>query len=234
MLTSCEEDEPTNTEHAHATINLTHKVDDHTLEFDTLKYINAAGHKYEVQTLKYFISNIDLHKAGGGKVSIPGPFYIDAEDASTLTLDQHVDVTSGTYEKITIDFGLDTLTNISNSLSSTEAIAMAWPDMMGGGYHYMKLEGTYDSLQMNNIKNFAVHTGASMGTDYHIDIELPNSNFTVGENDININIEMDVNEWFKNPNDYNFADFPQMIMMEMQAQMQLKANGASIFTTTIN
>lgn len=231
FFSSCEEDKKV--EHPHVSIEVEHKVDSLDLAFDTLLYVNTAGHKYEVQTLKYFISNIQLHKSGGTKTTIKGPFYIDAEDQTTLSLDGHTDLSSGEYEKISLTFGLDTTLNISNSLTSAEEVAMNWPSQMGGGYHYMKLEGTYDSLQLGTIKNFAVHTGASMGDPYHIDIDIPNSNFTVGSDDISINISMDVNEWFQDPNVYNFADYSAMIMMNMQAQMALKANGKSVFTVSI-
>lgn len=232
LLFSCK-DEETTVEHPHLSISMNHNIDGETLEFDTLKYVNAVGHKYEVQTLKYFISNIQLHKSNGTAISINGPFYIDAEDASTLNLDAHVDVTEGSYDKISLTFGLDSLTNQSNTLTSTEALSMAWPDQMGGGYHYMKFEGQYDSLQLGPIKNFAVHTGATMGTPYHVDIEIPNSEFSVGDKDISIKLDMNMNEWFTDPNNYNFADFGTMIMMEMSAQMQLKANGATVFTSTV-
>lgn len=231
LLFSCEDEEPT-VEHPHLSLSVTHNVDGAELLFDSLNYVNAVGHKYEVQTLKYFISNIQLHKSNGAIVNAKGPFYIDAEDASTLNLDEHIDVTEGSYDKITLTFGLDSVTNQSNTLTSTEAINMAWPAQMGGGYHYMKFEGQYDSLELGTIKNFAVHTGATMGTPYHVDIEIPNSNFSVGDKDISIALNMNLNEWFTDPNNYNFDDFSPMIMMEMGAQMQLKANGTSVFTST--
>tara|TARA_B110000211_G_C14081735_1_gene554879 strand:- start:2514 stop:3263 length:750 start_codon:yes stop_codon:yes gene_type:complete len=234
LFSSCEEDAKIEDQHPHLTLSVEHKVDAQDLEFDTIKYVNSVGHKYEVQTLKYFISNVELHKAGGSKTTLKGPFYIDAEDPTTFTLDDQVDIPTGTYEKISLIFGLDSTANISNTLTSIEAIGMNWPDPMGGGYHYMKLEGSYDSLQLNIPKNYAVHTGASMGDPYHINLELPNSNFTVSTEDISIKIQMNVNEWFTDPNNYDFAAYPSMIMVNMQAQMALKANGNSVFTAIIN
>lgn len=232
ILFSCKDDEPSD-EHPHLSINVSHQVDAQELLFDTLLYVNAAGHKYEVQTLKYFVSNIVLHKSSGSNISLKGPFYIDAEDASTFSIDTDVDITEGSYDKITLTFGLDSITNQSNTLTGTNEIAMAWPDQMGGGYHYMKLEGQYDSLQLGTMKSYAVHTGATMGTPYHVDVEIPNSNFSVGDKDLSIQLKMNINEWFTDPNNYNFADFGHMIMMEMSAQMQLKANGTSVFTSEV-
>ena len=233
FFSSCEEDEKIE-QHPHLSLKVEHKVDRNILAFDTLIYVNAVGHKYEVQTLKYFVSNILLHKSGGKVITIKGPFYIDAEDESTFELDNHTDLSPGEYEKITLTFGLDSALNISNSLTNAKEAGMTWPDQMGGGYHYMKLEGTYKPLDTNITKSFLVHTGASMGKPYHIDIEIPNSNFTISDQDISIKISMNINEWFNAPNNYDFSDYPTGIMNNMDAQMALKTNGSSVFTATIN
>ena len=41
--------------------------------------------------------------------------------------------------------------------------------MGSGGYHYMKLEITYDTI--NQFYN--CHTGPTMGSDYSFNVELP-------------------------------------------------------------
>ena len=108
---------------------------------------------------------------------------------------------------------------------------MFWPNnpMMGsGGYHYMKLEGTYDTI--NQFYN--CHTGPTMGSDYSFNVELPidfNTNDTEG---IMLNIILNVNNWFENPN--NFVLSSNGIMMNMVAQMQLKQNGqADVFSSSV-
>ena len=234
LVFACQKDEKIEDQHPHLKLSVQHKVDSQYLEFDTLKYVNRVGHKYEVQTLKYFISNIHFHKSGGSKTILKGPFYIDAEDTSTFNINEHVDITSGTYDKISLTFGLNTASNVSDTLNSIEEIAMNWPVPMGGGYHYMKLEGSYDSLQLGIKKNFTVHTGAAMGKPYHIDLEIPDSNFKVSKEDISVKIQMNVNEWFTDPNDYDFSTYNLMIMMDTKAQEALKANGKSVFTAIIN
>ena len=39
---------------------------------------------------------------------------------------------------------------------------MAWPVPMGGGYHYMKLEGDFN----DSLSGYGTHTGGTMGMDY--------------------------------------------------------------------
>lgn len=45
------------------------------------------------------------------------------------------------------------------------------PVPMGGGYHYMKLEGRHDSS--GTTKNYQAHMGPTMGNDYHVSVTLP-------------------------------------------------------------
>ena len=44
-------------------LNFTHTVDGDPLEIDQMIYTNAAGQNYNVQTLRYLMSDIMLHTA---------------------------------------------------------------------------------------------------------------------------------------------------------------------------
>lgn len=233
LFISCDEDENTsNNEHPHVNFTMNHKVGSEELLFDSMKYTNTSGHEYEVQTLKYFVSNVQLHNTNGDTLTFAGPFYIDAEKSTTFSFNGHTEIASGTYSKISIDFGLDTTLNVSKTLNSAEEISMEWPEMMGGGYHYMKFEGRYDSSKTGTIKSFAMHTGGTMGNDYHVSIDVPNSGFTATNDEIDITFHLDLNEWFTDPNEYDLADYG-MIMGNMNAQMLLKANGQSVISVSI-
>lgn len=233
LFIACDEDgDNSNNEHPHVNFKMNHKVGAESLSFDSFNYTNSSGHKYEVQTLKYFVSNIQLHHTNGDTLTLAGPFYVDAENSSTFVLNDHTEIEAGTYTKISIDFGLDTTLNVSKTLTSAEEVAMEWPDMMGGGYHYMKFEGRYDSVETGTIKSFAVHTGGTMGKDYHISIDIPNSGFSASSEEVNVTFNLDLNEWFTDPNEYNLADYG-MIMGNMGAQAILQANGQSVITVSI-
>mgnify|MGYP005660881825 CR=1 FL=1 len=58
LFTACDKDKPITTD---ITINFTHTVDSFDLITNSMIYTNDAGEHYDVQTLKYFISNITLH-----------------------------------------------------------------------------------------------------------------------------------------------------------------------------
>jgi len=183
---------------------------------------------YSVERLKYFISDITLHQAGGGTVKIDEAHYIDVREASTLTFSPTMDVPNGDYTQISFVFGLDTVKNITNAYLNPPQSDMAWPVPMGGGYHYMKLEGKYDAA--GTPTNYNTHTGGLMGNPYHVDVTLPSSTFTANGTNLTATINMDINNWYQNPNTYDFSVYGSAIMGNMAAQTAIKQNGANVFT----
>ena len=233
-LFSCKKDDE-NSQKGKVSLSFTHKIGLEELEFDTVKYTNAVGHNYEVRTLKYFISNITFSKSDGSKEVYKKPIYINGEDLSTLSY-TNIEIPIGTYESIGITFGIDSNMNVPDTLTTVEEVSMAWPDgNQGGGYHYMKLEGTYDSLAIDSLnKNYNIHTGAIMGNPHNFNVIFNKSAFTINEDGLSFEIVMDINEWFTSPHNYDFADYGHMIMMDTTAQMQLRANGSSVFSISVD
>ncbi|MCP4442617.1 MAG: hypothetical protein GY810_27225 [Aureispira sp.] len=213
------------------TLNINHVVGTEALSFDEIKYTLAAGHSYSVSRLKYYISNVVLTTNEGAIHSVTTPFYCDAQDASTLSLDLG-EVPAGTYSQISFTFGLNATTNKPNALSNTtENINMIWPISGEEGYHCMKLEGKYDSLSANIItKNYNIHTGPAGGKDNSITFSFPLSSMIVDGNNWTIGLTMDVSQWFKEPITYDFEDWGQMIMGNPNAQDTVKLNGANAFS----
>jgi hypothetical protein len=101
---------------------------------------------------------------------------------------------------------------------------MAWPDMMGGGYHFMKLEGSY--VDSTGTYGYAMHVGknaylVNCTMSHHFDL---NTGLNAKE------LVMNVNEWFKNPAIYDFNVDGNYSMGVMAAMTKLKNNGTDIFT----
>lgn len=233
IFASCKKEE--SNKKGSVNLSFNHTVGAEELQFDNKKYSTSQGHVYEVRNLEYFISNLTFKKSDGEEIVVSQPIYVNAENPTFLSKSDLVQLEEGVYTSVGLTFGIDSTQNVSNTLSSPEEIDMAWPDgMMGGGYHYMKFEGTYDSIGDPLINNpFNLHTGGSMANDLSFDVTFPNSAFTVDEDGINIVISMDLNQWLVTPNTYDFAEFGPAIMMNLDAQNLLRANGASVFFVSI-
>ncbi|MFC1731119.1 MbnP family protein [candidate division KSB1 bacterium] len=209
------------------TFKFLHKLGDEPVEFDTIKYVNTFGNKYSVATLKYFISNITLHKADGKSFLFDEDHYVDALDNSTISYTPIEMVPEGAYSQISFVFGLEADKNKTGRFVNPPKNRMEWPEGMGGGYHFMKLEGKYDSGKL--IKSFQAHSGPLDGRPYYFYVTLKGSSFTIDGKDKEIEIIMDINKWWINPHTLDLNNITS-IMGNHSVQQQLKENGADVFS----
>ena len=111
---------------------------------------------------------------------------------------------------------------------------MFWPDVLGGGYHFMKLNGKYQNSE-NRLAPLAIHLGIGQNDDctefyqnYFI-VELP-IDFDVTANAKNqLDLTMVIDNWFRNPHTIDFNEFGSHIMQNQTAQRLLNGNGKDVF-----
>ena len=230
-LSSCNKDEdspedntPTDVQ---LNIKLKHFVGIEHADFDTIMYTNAFGNNFSVVTLKYFISNITLYKSDGTEVLIDEEHYVDALDEATNTFIPAHKIPEGSYDSISFVFGLNEEKNVSGLFPNAPESNMEWPIPMGGGYHYMKLEGKFD--ENGTIKNYQCHTGPTMGNPNFIEVSLPVSQFTTSNNELTITIGMKINKWWESPNVFDLNDISG-IMGDQSIQLLLQENGNDVFS----
>lgn len=205
-------------------LNINYKVDGIPLIFDSLMYTNNAGNNYEVSRLEYYISRITFHSTTGKDFSPKNIVYVNAKmpSANSITLDS---IPKGQYNYITMNIGIDTANNISYSLPNTnENINMAWPDYMGGGYHFMKFEGNYIYLSSN--VGFTIH----LGQNSSLVSCIINTPFIVSSSTSEIKLSMNLNEWFRSPILYDFNSDGNATMGDKQARGKIAANGINVFS----
>ena len=222
-------DKPTQTD---LTINFTHTVDGIELTTNSMIYTNAAGENYDIKTLKYLISDITLHADDGNTLLLDEVHFVDISDESTFSFTIE-DIPNNNYTSISYTMGLDTIKNINNLyINESYHSAMAWPETNGGGYHYMKLEGSYN----NDSTFYNTHTGGTMGGDYSFN-NVEDISLTVDDDlgDVSINVNMEINNWYNSPNQIEFSSYGMGIMMNMMMQMNIQMNGMTdVFSISVN
>jgi hypothetical protein len=227
--------------------NFTHLVDGLSLEKDTLMYTNAAGNNYEVNQLMYFISDVTLHKTDGTTKMInewKDIHYVDIEIPSTLNWTVYDDIPAGTYTSISFTFGISQAKNITMMYVNPPEVNMMWPGVLGGGYHYMMLNGKWLDTA-NVIQSFAFHLGIGqlyksnvINTDSiyafvqnYFNVDLPNSSFTIEKDKTReIEIVMNIESWFETPHVYDHNYWGGGIMQNQPAMQMAKENGIDVFT----
>ena len=206
------------------TLEISHEVDGIPLQADTLIYQNDAGNTYSVTRLEYYLSYFNFVNDAGQAQRMETVLYVNGLHSSTLKIE--TELKTGTYNSLQFFIGLPPEENISYHLDPTpENINMVWPEMMGGGYHFMKFEGHYlDPAQEE--KGFAMHLGMNQ---WLVTVML-NQPIQIIKEAHTLHLTMNLNEWFSNPHLYNF-DLQGNYTMGVDSLMQkLSENGTSVFT----
>jgi hypothetical protein len=219
------------------------QVDDTTFVPDQMLYTNAADNFYEVNEIKFFISDLKLYDSEGNIISVYDDnsiHYVDYDIASTQVWDIADDIPSGDYTSISFTFGLSQAKNVSNYFTNPPESNMSWPSYLGGGYHYMQINGKWLKDGVSTPFNFHTGIGQLYDGDSITDfvqnsftVNLPAANFTIEEDASTVmNLVMNINSWFTTPNDYDFNYWGGAIMQNQAAQEVIKENGADVFSVT--
>jgi hypothetical protein len=194
-------------------INFKHYVDGIELIANEMIYTNPSNDNYSIQTLRYLISDITLHTNNGDETVLNEVHFIDISIDSTLILNIP-QINYQNYTSISFTMGLDSIKNITNLfLNENFFPSFVWPEFLGGGYHYMQLEGDFNTV----FNGYTTHTGGTNGIDFSF-----NKIFSITDiTDININME--ITNWYKNPETLNLTS--DGIMGNIDKQVILQANG---------
>ena len=121
---------------------------------------------------------------------------------------------------------------------------MFWPDELGGGYHYMKLNGKWlNTNAMIEPFNFHLGIGQTYDTTGQVTGFVQNyfrvncylaiySSFIaqVRANEMNhLGINMNIESWFKTPHTWDFNQWGGMIMQNQEAMKTACENGFDVF-----
>ncbi len=243
IIASCSKnDDPSGATPAKINFHFTHFIKGIALEYDTMKYINAAGNHYLINEIQYFISDVKLHFEDGNTQLLDGwkeIHYVDTDIPETHIWKVFDEIQTGVVEKVSFTFGISEEKNNSLMFVNPPERDMFWPEYLGGGYHYMKLNGKWITNNGSvNPYNFhlgigQIYAGGVITPDSitgfvqnYFKVELPNSSFLVGEgNDLNFEIRMNIENWFQNPHTYNHNDWGGDIMQQQDAMLIGCENG---------
>lgn len=238
VLFSCSSDNDELIKQVSIKVNFTQNWDGTSIEksdLSTTEYTNKLGTKLTIKELKYLISRITL--TDGAKKSITlsetrneeekNYKLIDITNSETLTFNSSEKISEGTYN-LSMTFGFNNDDNY-NTIYKDLANWIVQP-MLGGGYHYMQIDGKY--LNSSNIQsNFNYHAIRAVDKTDPANLKFEDTFFTVDlgtvsiKNNATIEIKMDVDEWFKNPNEWDLNTLNTMLMPNFEAQKQMSANG---------
>lgn len=245
FLSSCGNKNDEHADSGHLIFTFEHYADNAPLVFDQMNYTNAAGNKYEVTEIQYFISDVTLNKTNGEKLVIDKEkfaHYIDTNLPETDVWSVADEIPAGAYKSVSMIFGIRGEKNEPFMFTDPPESDMLWPSNLGGdqgGYHYMKLNGFWENKEgLRDPFNFHLGVGQERDADNNvtgfvqnwIEIELPNSAFELRQGETKaVTIRMNVDQWWENPNIYNHDVHGGKIMQNQEAMRMGVENVKSVF-----
>ncbi|NMH86937.1 MbnP family protein [Flavivirga algicola] len=237
ILISCATDNDDEISEAIVTFNFSHSWDATAVtnsNFNTIQYTNANGEELSITKLRYLISNITFQKSDGETFVLDGYNLVDVTNNTNLSFSPTTTIPKGTYSNVSFTFGFNNDDNYNNNYPDLNAASWSVPAMLGGGYHYMQLEGRF----INNITTqtgyvfHAIRAVDNSGAtpvfgDTFFEVDLGEVTIT---NNASFEINMNIAEWFKNPNTWDLNVLNNMLMPNFSAQLMMFQNGQDVFS----
>ena len=220
------------------TLVVSHEVDGQPLVTDTLCYSTEAGNRFLVTEIQWFLSNLELCDTQGRWIALGDVFYFDTNLPERQTI-RFEAVPATTYRTLRFTFGMNDTNNLTGRFSNPPERDMFWPEPLGGGYHYMKLNGKYLDGD-GNLAPMNIHLGRGQNADFtefydnSFSVEIPVELTVIESGDNALNLVMTVNHWFCDPHLYDINTFGSAIMQNQEAQQTLKENGHNVFSAKTN
>lgn len=217
-------------------VRIGYAVNNGPLICDTLRYVNEAGNRFMINEIQWFLSRVELQDDQGNWIAFgegDNLFYVDTQLPETHLL--HSDsLPAGHYNHLRFTFGLDEADNRTGRFPNPPETNMFWPEPLGGGYHYMKLNGKWQNGE-GLLVPLNIHLGVGQNADMtafypnYFSVTLPAAITLVAGQHTEALLLMTVDNWFRNPHIYDFESDGAAIMQDQAAQTKLKENGHDVF-----
>lgn len=236
MFTSCHEDNDDGISQAQITLNFSHNWDGTAVSntnFNSVIYTNANGDNLSITKLRYLISKLTFQKSNGETFVLDGYNLVDVTTNSNQSFTPVSTILNGDYSNVSFTFGFDNDDNYNGNYADLNSASWNVPGILGGGYHFMQLEGKFIDNSSNEI-GYAYHVIRAVDNTGPVQI-FEDTFFEVNLGAVNIstdttfNIEMNIAEWFKNPNTWDLNVLNSMLMANFNAQELMFENGQNVF-----
>ncbi|PKP26086.1 MAG: hypothetical protein CVU03_05275 [Bacteroidetes bacterium HGW-Bacteroidetes-2] len=203
-------------------------------DFNTTLYVNEMGRELNISRMRYLLSRFALTNQNGDVFTTNQFNLVDMANNATLTFNSDLVVPEGTYT-LSFIYGFNQEDNINGAYPILNSASWNWPEMLGGGYHFMQYEGSYD---VNTVpKPYNLHNGTARVSDGVFEqnfVTITLTNPLVIKTGSEINIKMNIAEWFKNPDLWDLDLYNITLMPNFAAQKLMQRNARSVFSATIN
>lgn len=201
LFSGCKKDDPkddTGNLTGSATLRITNVVNGNPIELGRMIYTNAAGNNYQVDMLRYYLTNVTFVKSDGTTFNTRNYDLVNEEDSSSKVISLS-GIPDGEYSAVRFLIGIDSTHN--NGLDQTgdldPSYGMYWA--WSTDYIFYKHEGFFiDNNGTISSLHFHLGTAPALTT-----VTLPAS-ISVHHNQHTISLNYDINASCSSPNVIDF------------------------------
>lgn len=196
-------------------------------------YTNEMGQELTVFRLRYLLSKMELKNDAGETFPINDYHLADVSKSETLSLNTNASVPEGTYT-LSFIYGFNEEDNVDGGYPDLNSVSWNWPIALGGGYHFLQMDGNYNVDTEPAPFNFHNGTARVSEGDFEqnfVRIDLANP-LQIEEGAV-VEIHMDIAEWFKNPNTWDLNIYNTGLMPNYEAQKLMQQNAATVFSASV-
>lgn len=235
LLFACSSNNDIEAEKVAINFTFSHSWQDTALDntdFNDFKFTTEDGDTISITRLRYVVSDVRLTHQSGAETVLSEHGLIDVTN-NDLSFISSPEILAGNYTAVSIRFGLSAEYNVDDSYPDLNTAVFNVGDMLGGGYHYMQFDGEYleNGVQMPFNYHFipAADTNNLPITplDTSIQLNLGAMRVTGGST---VTINLDLYEWFSNPNTWDLNVLNTSLMPNFNAQLQMQENATSVFS----
>ncbi|HRH64981.1 MAG TPA: hypothetical protein PLU53_01660 [Bacteroidia bacterium] len=178
---------------------VSNEIDGQPIQLGELIYTNAAGNLYQVDLLKYYLSNVTLIKADSTEYNLKNYELINAAVDTTCQFSGS-GIPNGNYTRMRFNLGIDTARNHTGAqegdLDPINGMIWTW----NTGYIFFKHEGIFRTTAGTDT-SLLYH----YGTDpVLVTVDLPLTNFEIKGNSRKVFLTFNLNQLYSNPTVVDF------------------------------
>jgi len=235
LILSCSENNDVVVEPVSVTFNFSHSwngTDVTSSDFNDVKFVNENEDTLSIVRLRYLVSDIIFTHESGVETSAGIYNLVDLTNSENLSFTTPTDILPGDYT-VSFRFGFKDEDNLDGVYADLNTANFNVPAMLNGGYHYMQFDGNYrDTSGGDSPFNFhAIRAFDTSGANDPVDtsVEVSLGSITV-QSSTQINVQMDIYNWFSNPNLWDINTLNVLLMPNYDAQLMISQNGANVFS----
>ncbi|MCF1420636.1 MbnP family protein [Mangrovimonas futianensis] len=237
LLISCFEDKDDNLDLSNLatpTFRFTQNWDGTDVSIDdliTTQFTNAHGETLNISNLRYLISKIVFENADGDIFILNGYQLVDLSDPSTSLFSPEGSLPEGLYT-LKFVYGFNEMDNIDGAYPELNSVSWNWPQMLGGGYHFLQMDGMFN-VDTTIASPYNYHHGTAKLNDTEFEQNFVNFEFTNSifiSHNTEIEIQFNLAELFKNPNLWDLNQYSSSLMPNYDAQKMMQQNAATAFS----